>query len=218
MAPFNRFQASPYKNALPKPSPPTSHYFPHLSSQPTAVAASEDAIFVVSGSEITVLGWEDQGKVSVKERRSWNPAVGEIKELRVQGGVGLFVSGKTSVRPPAPPSISLARLRAALTCVSLCFARRSSTSFLVRPRCPPKCFCRYLPVPYLLTRRPPPSSSSTSRSTHWTSTSQPSSSNRGRRRVFGRRAGAGMGSSSVVLARTGQSACGVRGRERASLV
>jgi hypothetical protein len=173
MAPFSRFQASPYKNALPIPSPPTSHYFPHLSSQPTAVAASEDAIFVASGSEITVLRWEDQGKGSVKEHRSWNPAVGDINDLRVQGGVWLSVSGRTSVRAPAHPSISLAQLRAALTCASLCFARRLSTSFLVRPRCPPKCFCRYLQDPYLLTRRPPPSSSSTSRSTRWTPTSQP---------------------------------------------
>lgn len=100
MAPFSRFQVSPYKNALPTPTPASQHLFPPTTSahSAAAIAGTDDWVLVSSGSDVLAVGWEDQGKGFQHERRSWNAGVGEIIGLTVQPDAWVAVSGRSGVR------------------------------------------------------------------------------------------------------------------------
>jgi hypothetical protein len=97
MAPFSRFQVSPYKNALPSPTPAAQHLFPPATAHSAAIAGTDDWVLVGSGSDVLAVGWEEWGKGFQHERRSWNAGVGEIVGLTVQPEAWLAVSGKSGV-------------------------------------------------------------------------------------------------------------------------
>lgn len=136
MAPFSRFQVSPYKNALPSPTPPAAHYFPSTPSHSAAVASSDDWLYVGSGAEVVVLGWDEHGK-GERERKSWHAGVGEVVSLAVQQGAWLAVSGKTAVRP----CLSLPRTPCVRGSSSVCTLADEPPRSCVRPSdrrlCPP---------------------------------------------------------------------------------